>query len=901
MTPTPPHKEAMPICNISKSMLFARKNFSIRPTTIAVPVSVLLIGMLRAQAVPAPRTMVPLGNTTAAPTGTQATDKGLKPVAVAPKPAPKDGKSTPKGNKPAVVAKPRTGEEVYQQVCASCHGAKGEGGKGYRSALIGDQSISELASFIEETMPPGAPRKLPTEEARRVADYIFNTFYSPIAQERNRPPRIELSRLTVRQYRNAVTDLIATFRKAEQAEKGRGLSGKYFKTREANDLALERIDPEIHFDYSNCVAIPEQDDPYQFVMHWNGSVLAPDTGEYEFILRTEQSAILWLNDLRQPLVDGRIQSGTANEYRASIFLLGGRRYPLKLEFFKGVRGVDNLKKLKEKPVQKASISLEWKMPHRPVEVIPQRNLLPSTSPQKFVLTTPFPPDDRSIGYERGTAISKEWDEATTEAALETAEYIVNNLRDLSGVPNEAPDRDKKIREFCRRFAARAFGRPISDELAQFFVDRHFKDAANLDIAVKRSILLILKSPRFLYREIGAAPEPKPAPTTGATEISASAKDTTATATPVTAAPATAVQDPYEIASRLSFAMWDSLPDEELLKAAAAGKLATREQVFQQAERLSNDQRAWFKMRDFLLMWLKVEHYPDLAKDKKRYPNFDEAVASDLRTSLELSLEQLVWGEKSDFRELMLTDKFFLNGRLAAQYGVPLRTDAPFQEVKMDDGKRSGVLTHPYLLSSFAYIDDTSPIHRGVLIARNMLGRTLMPPPEAFTPLAADLHPKLTTRQRVALQTKPAACASCHNMINPLGFSLERFDATGNLRTEDNGVPVDATGSYLARTGKEYKFTDARDLANFLADSEEVHGAFTEKLFHHTVKQPIRAFGTRTLSKLEQTFKANDFNMRRLMIEMAVLTAVERQTGAAETNTPSQASQDKPHDKGIPKT
>lgn len=213
---------------------------------------------------------------------------------------------------------------------------------------------------------------------------------------------------------------------------------------------------------------------------------------------------------------------------------------------------------------------------------------------------------------------------------------------------------------------------------------------------------------------------------------------------------------------------------------------------------------------------------------------------------------------------------------------------------MDYGRRAGILTHPYLLASFAYIDNSSPIHRGVLIARNVLGRTLMPPPDAFVPLEANLHPKLTTRQRVAMQTQPAACSSCHNLINPLGFSLENFDATGSLRSRENGSRVDATGGYRSRNGKQAKFSGARDMANFLANNEEVHSAFVEKLFQHTVKQPIKAFGLQALPILRQSFRANQFNIRQQMVESAVLSAVKGQSGTVGTSVESQP-------RGIPKT
>ncbi len=748
--------------------------------------------------------------------------------------------------RPAVVAvaakKKLTGQQIYAQQCASCHGAKGEGTKAYRKPLIGDQSVGQLARFISEAMPPGAPKKCAGPNAQLVASYIYDAFYSPIAQARLKPARVELARLTVGQYRNAVADLLGSFQQSRPWDARRGLRGEYYKTARPrrNERILERVDPEIRFNFGTTGPLPEADDPYQFSMQWEGSVIAPETGEYEFIVRTEHGAQLWVNNRREPLIDARVKSGNANEYRGALSLIGGRAYPLRLEFSKGVQGVNNLAKLKEKPPLPASLSLEWKPPHRVEEPIPQRCLMPVAMPEVFVVTSPFPPDDRSEGYERGTSISKAWEEATTEGALETAGFVATRLRELSGAAEGAPDRETRLRAFCRQFVERAFRRPLSSELEQTYVTRQFADSPDLETAVKRVVLLTLKSPRFLYRELG-----------------------------------TADQDAYAVASRLSFGLWDSFPDAELLKAAAAGQLSTPEQVQKQAERMAADPRTRAKVQQFFLQWLKVDQYPDLSKDPKRFPGFDEAVASDLRTSLELTLDAAVWGERSDVRELFLGDKVYLNGRLAKLYGVSLPADAPFQPVSLEPNERAGVLTHPYVLASFAYTDETSPIHRGVLVARSLLGRRLQPPPDAVTPIPAEAHPNLTTRQRVMLQTKPAACSTCHDLINPLGFTLEKFDAIGRLRTRDNGKPVDTTGGYETRDGKAFKFSGVRDLASYLATSEDSQVAFVEQLFQHLVKQPAQAFGPQTLQELRQTFATNNFDVRKQLVETMLKAALKQ--------------------------
>ncbi len=741
---------------------------------------------------------------------------------------------------PPLRAADRTGEQIYRQMCARCHGNSGEGTKdNYPRPLVGKRSVAQLARLIGKTMPEDDPGTCVGADADKVAAYIYGAFYSKEAQARNKPPRIELARLTVRQYRQTVADLIGSFRAPGRWDGRRGLQGEYFKSRgfRNGQRALERLDPTVGFDFGTSSPAPDKLDAHQFSIRWAGSVLAPETGEYEFIVRTEHAARLWVNDLNRPLIDAWVKSGNDTEHRGSIYLLAGRVYPLRLEFSKAKQGVDDSKKAKPKPPAPASIALMWKLPQRVAEVIPARDLSPNRFPEVFVPTTPFPPDDRSVGYERGTSISKAWEQATTDAAIEAAGYIAAHLRELSGVPDTASDRGPRLRAFCHRLAERAFRRPLTEAQQRLYIDRQFDKAPDVDTAVKRVVLLVLQSPRFLYREI------------------------------------TGGRDAYDVAARLSFGLWDSLPDVALLEAAAKGQLSTPEQVTRQAERMVTDLRAHAKLRAFFFQWLKVEHHPDLAKDSGRFPGFDRALASDLRTSLDLFLEDVLWSPDSDFRQLLLSDSLYLNGRLAQFYGADLPADAPFQKVPLKGQERAGVLTHPYLTATFAYTADSSPIHRGVFIARSILGRALRPPPQAFTPLPADLHPQLTTRERVALQTKPQACFACHGMINPLGFTLEHFDAVGRFRAEEKGRAVDATGSYQTLSGKVVKFAGVRDLATFLAGSDEVHEAFVEQLFHYLIKQPVRAFGPRKLSDLRQSFADNHYNVRKLIVTIVASAAL----------------------------
>ncbi|HEX3150141.1 MAG TPA: DUF1592 domain-containing protein [Gemmataceae bacterium] len=745
----------------------------------------------------------------------------------------------------AHAAEPMTGDRIYRKQCASCHGISGEGAKAFPRPLVGDKPLPELAKLIAKTMPEDKPGTLSTDDVVEVSKFVFDTIYSKEARAKNPPPRIELSRLTVRQYRDAVADLIASFRGPPPKATAQGLHGEYFDSRgfDRNKRVIDRTDSEVNLDFG--LAGPEgKTSVYEFSVRWEGSLVPPETGDYEIIVHTDHAARLWVNDANKMLVDAWVKSGSDLDHGASIFLLAGRSYTLRVEFSKADQGV---KKDKKGPPVPASVSLRWKRPKGAAEVIPSRFLFPVRSPEVFLSSIPFPADDRSLGWERGSAISKAWDAATTDAALEAAAYVANKLSDLAGTRAGDKDRETKLRDFAGKFVERAFRRPLTADQKKVYIDHQFEAAKDPEVAIKRVVLLALKSPRFLYKE-------------GATGV-----------------------DSFAAAERLAFALWDSLPDKELLDAAVAGKLTSRDEVAKQATRMIADPRAKAKLREFLFTWLKIDPAPDLAKDAKRYPGFGPGIATDLRTSLELFLDDVVWSDASDFRQLFLTDDVYLNNRLAAFYGlgpppvtifgINLAGDASFKKVKLDASRRAGVLTHPYLMTGFAYTGTSSPIHRGVFLARGVLGRTLRPPQDAFTPLPEDLHPTLTTRERVALQTKSENCQACHGMINPLGFTLENFDAVGRYRDQENGKAIDATGSYQTRNGDIITLHNARELATFLVGTEEVHAAFADRMFHHLAQQPVQAYGFGALEDLRKSFAANGFNMRRLAVDIAVMAAL----------------------------
>lgn len=733
------------------------------------------------------------------------------------------------------IARADTGEQLYAAQCARCHGKAGEGSKKYPKALAGDRSVAQLAEQIRKTMPENDPGSLSKDDALKIARFCFDGFYSQAARDKNKPVRVELARLTVPQYKNALADIVGGFRGANTTwEAKRGLKGEYFKNRNHGQRLIDRLDPEVKFDFADKAPDEKEFDSKEFSARWTGSLLAPETGDYTFIVKSDQSVRLWVNDTKKALADGYVRSGSDNEYKGTLFLLGGRAYHIRVDFSKALQGV---KDKNPKPV-KASVELLWQPPNGVVETVPSRVLSPQVSSEVYVDETKFPPDDRSYGWERGTTVSKAWDQATTDGALDAANYVSTRIEDFAKTKLTDDKRTDKLKVFLRQFAKLAFRKPITDDVEKLYIGRPIESTANdIQAAAKRAVLLILKSPRFLYRE------------------------------------AAGDANQYDVAAKLAFALWDSIPNQELHDLAAAGKLKTADDVRKQAEKMLSDTRAKARLRGFLHHWLKTDHARDAAKDAKKFPGFDATIVSDLRTSLDLFLDDVVWSEKSDFRQLLLGDATYLNGRLAKFYGAKLPEDAPFQKVEFEKGRRQGVLTHPFLMATFAYTGETSPIHRGVFVARGLLGVGLKPPNEAFTPLAPDLHPTLSTRERVELQTKGVNCQSCHAVINPVGFALENFDAVGRYRETDNQKPVNPRGSFTTRAGEATAFNGPVELAKFVAGSEDAHRAFAEQMFHHLIQQSIRAYGPNTGEELREKFAKTGIHVRQLAIEIVTTAAL----------------------------
>jgi len=748
------------------------------------------------------------------------------------------------------------GARLYREHCADCHGERGDGVQGKRAEpLTGDWTLAKLTRYVAANMPEDNPGTLSAGESDAISRHVHEAFYSREAQARLNPPRLELARLTNEQYVIAVADLLRSLPGgADAAEDGaRGLSAVYFSAAQRGrfdptKVAHRGVDATVDFTFAPGQAAHEKVGTTELSAQWRGSVLADETGDYEFVVRTPNTVRFWINSDLDPLtpaearLDVNVSTPRQPDHRVTVRLLGGRRYPLAIDYW-ALPG-----KADEPP---PSIALRWKPPHGSERPIPARNLSPARVRPTYVLGTRFPADDSSLGYARGASISKAWEEATTSAAFEVANHLGRHLDRLVATRAGAADRAGKIEDLAGRFVTGAFRRPLTEEERRVFVTERFTSAGDPESALKRVVLLTLKSPQFLYPEVPAG---RP--------------------------------DAYRVAARLALGLWDSLPDAVLNTAAAAGALRNREEVSAQARRMLGDVRARAKVREFFQHWLELRYVEDVGKDPALYPDFNGDVIDDLRASLQAFVDGVVWSKASDFRELLGAEYLPLNRRLAEFYGLPAPEGDDFVRVPAVAGERAGVLTHPYVLAAFAYRRTTSPIHRGVFLTRNIVGRTLKSPPVAVAFNDAEFTPEMTMREKVTKLTRPESCQGCHDVINPLGFSLEGFDAVGRFRREENGRAVDVGSDFVSDDESRLRLTGPRDVAAHAIASARANEAFIERLFQHVVKQPILAYGPATLTTLRESFVASGYHLQKLLVEIATLAALQGiQPPTATTNHP----------------
>ncbi|AKF11480.1 DUF1592 domain-containing protein [Sandaracinus amylolyticus] len=456
----------------------------------------------------------------------------------------------------------------------------------------------------------------------------------------------------------------------------------------------------------------------------------------------------------------------------------------------------------------------------------------------------FAPDDITTGFEVGGAVSPLLVEQYLDAATSTAERATADLDALTGcAAGEAC-----ASEFIERFGRRAYRRPLTSEESASLRALYREGAALGDHRTGIQVVLeaILVSPSFLYHVEGAEPDAAPGavmPLSG-----------------------------HEIASRLAFFLWRSVPDEELLDAAEAGELDDPANVEMQARRMLEDARAARGLHDFTRQWLDLDRLGTIEKDSAIHPEFDRALASDMRASIEAYVDAML-RDGGDFDALLVGDgTAYVNERLAPIYGLTGITGEELRAVEIDPSQRGGLLTQPGLLALLAKSNQSDPIHRGIFVRQRLLCQQLPPPPADVDTTPPDLMPGLTTRERFGEHRENPSCAACHSLIDPIGFGFEGYDAIGRFRATEEGQAIDASGEIVSGGDASGAFDGVIELSERLAASETVHECIARQWFRYAIGRIETAQDRCSTDAIDDAFSESGHDVRELVVALVTSDA-----------------------------
>ncbi len=403
--------------------------------------------------------------------------------------------------------------------------------------------------------------------------------------------------------------------------------------------------------------------------------------------------------------------------------------------------------------------------------------------------------------------------------------------------------------FIETFGRRAYRRPLTaaEKSAYLTVFGAGRDAESFDFGIQVVVEAFLQSPHFLYHvELGED---------GVDDGSLRALDG------------------FQMASRLSYFLWSSMPDDALFAAAEADELETAEQIQAQAERMLDDPRAAATIASFHEQWLRIEDLDVLEKDTALFPQFDASMRTAMTNETTRFADYVI--REGDGRvETLFTASFsFPEGPLFDLYGVaePAGYDGT-APVDLDPTQRAGILTQASLLARQAHADQTSPVHRGKLVREAILCQPIAPPPPGVSTAVPEPSPDATTRERFAEHDSDPTCASCHRLMDPIGLGFENYDPIGAYRTMEGTLPIDATGELVETEDIDGTFDGAVDLAATLSQSDEVRECVARQWFRFATRRIEGPLDACSVSRVFGAFVDSDFDIRSLMTAIVTTDA-----------------------------
>ena len=324
-------------------------------------------------------------------------------------------------------------------------------------------------------------------------------------------------------------------------------------------------------------------------------------------------------------------------------------------------------------------------------------------------------------------------------------------------------------------------------------------------------------------------------------------------------------DDYQIASKLSYLLWDSMPDATLFQHAAAGQLRTKAQVRAEAERMLEDPRAHATVGRFYREWLQLPRLDDAVKDATEFPQFGPALVASMKEEVTRFADQITWGPSATLDALLLEHHRPVDASLAAMYGVQAPSD--WSTVELPADQRAGLLTTAAFLSAHAHPGRTSPTKRGRFVREGLLCQPMKPPPANVDTTLPAKDPTKTLKEQLALHRSDPTCASCHDAMDPIGFGFEHYDALGTWRTADGQQPVDATGEILKSKSADGTFDGALELSAHLAQSPQVKSCFAAQWYRFAAGRPLESGDDCQVRILGDEFVGSGTDLRALIVEL----------------------------------
>ncbi len=751
----------------------------------------------------------------------------------------------------------KEGIPFLEQYCFSCHtGDQPEAGVALDSyednvSLIKNHDVWERVLDMLEThqMPPDGNDQPSMEELESFVQHVDAIFEDASRNAKPDPGRVTVRRLNKVEYRNSVRDFLgvdfdptASF-PADDVGHGFDNIGDVLTM---SPLLMERYLEAAEAIVTRVIIL---DPPKPTTNYQNTKYLLPrhdSVPDQRFRLLDPNATEPWLSGpFKAYATTLKLLHDVETYFRATLYAETESETPVHVALF--IQGED-LEEVSspEEIAQLVGVDPNAQLPFKILEIFE----ITSRDPKKLQTIRHLVSRVPNIQLAGIAMVKPEHGEPqaklhirsiTSVGPLETRPK--SHLEILACTP-DIPQAEQ-TREVLTRLLRKAYRRPPSnqevEELAQF-AESYQAGGAKWEAAIQHAIKVILCSPKFLFRleldDLPQTEEPRPI-------------------------------DEFQLASRLSYFLWSSIPDDELLELAEKNQLTAS--LESQVKRMLADPKANELATNFGVQWLQIQRLDTVTPDPERFPNFGPKMRADMLKETELFLESVIREDRS-ILDLLDADYTFLNQRLSAHYGIwknaqgePIKGNE-FQRIAFDNPTRGGILTQASVLTVTSNPNRTSPVKRGRWVLEQILGSPPPPPPPDVPELEED-HEAITgttLRERLEQHRDDPACANCHAKMDPIGFAMENYNAVGKFRTKDGEQKIDSAGQLPDGT----TFDGIADLKQILVNRKKQFAqCLTEKMLTYALGRGLEFYDRPTIERIVTKLENNDYRISVLITEI----------------------------------